>query len=168
VSEAGVISYIWKPARNFRKGRRRPIASLILHSTEGHKSGDIPTLIGGDGRQVSVHWYVTKTGEVWHFVQDVDTAFHAGAVVSPKYSNDASLGIEQEHIDGKEPWPDVQLQTVANLVAFLLQKHGELEIVSHAKAAPGRKHDPEPYEWKKFHSYLEEAEKVMWSAVQIK
>lgn len=165
-----VINYIWKPAKNFRTGRRRALATIILHSTEGHKGGDLPTLIGGDGRQVSVHWYVTKDGGIYHFVQDADTAFHAGAVVAPKYSNDASIGIEQEHIDGQEPWPDLQLRTVANLVAFLKQKHGDLAITSHkvAAAPPGRKSDPEPYPWATFNAYVAAAMKLTWTAQTVK
>lgn len=163
------LQYTWMPAKNFRAGRRRALSSIILHSTEGHRGGDIPTLVGGDGRQVSVHWYVQSDGKIIHFVQDSDTAFHAGAVVDPKYSNDGSVGIEQEHIDGKEPWPDIQLQTVANLVAFLFQKHGPLEIISHKLAAfpPGRKSDPEPYPWQKFNALLAEARKQTWTVKQV-
>jgi len=166
----GTISYKWMAAKNFRTGRRRKLASIILHSTEGHRGGDIPTLVGGDGRQVSVHWYVENDGSYVHFVQDADTAFHAGAVFANEYSNDASIGIEQEHIDGKEPWPDVQIRATANLCALLQQKHGNLKIVSHKFVAipPGRKSDPEPYPWQKFNAMLAEARKQTWTAQQVK
>lgn len=169
MSEMATIRYIWKSAKNFRAGRRRKLASIIIHSTEGHLAGDLPTLIGGDSRKISVHWYVTRSGTIYHMVADADTAFHAGNTVSAQYSNDASIGIEQEHISGKDDWGDLQLRTVASLVAFLRQKHGSLEIVSHAKAAapPGRKTDPIAYPWDKFHVLVLDALKLSWAAEQM-
>lgn len=164
-----LIKYHWIAAEFFHAGRPGQIESIILHATEGHIGGDIPTLVGGDGRSVSVHWYVTKKGEYYHFVQDADIANHAGAVSEVRYNNAHSIGIEQEGIPQTEPWPSVQIQATANLVAFLFQKHGTLEIISHAKAAvpPGRKSDPEPYPWAEFNTMLAEAQKQTWEAMQV-
>lgn len=165
---SGVIKYHWMPAKFFGN-RPGPIKSIILHATEGTKASDIPTLVGGDGRKVSVHWYITREGDFLHFVQDSDSANHAGRVSNDDASNAHSIGIEQEYRAGIDNWTDTQVMACANLVAFLFQKHGQLEIFSHAEvAAPaGRKSDPENFPWAKFHIWLSDAKKVTWSAEQI-
>jgi AmpD protein len=159
-----IIKYKFKQATGYVKGRAPwKIKSIILHSTDGHKEGDIATLTG---TRVSVHWYVTKTGEVFHFVDNADTAWHAGVVNDLIYSNKASIGIEQEHIDGAEEWPDCQVLTTARICAALMQKYHIMQkyIRSHADIAypRGRKVDPESYPWDKFNKYLEEALKTPW------
>lgn len=160
------IEFTFKPARAFKRGRSLPIQSIIVHSSEGRKAGDIATLTGDS---VSSHWYVTRSAEVFHFVDDADTAFHAGVVNNSKFSNSASIGIEQEHFDpdpkrglpNGEDWPDKQIEKVANLCAFLFQKHSlsNGSIKSHAAvAAPaGRKRDPFNYPFDKLFQLIAEA-----------
>ncbi|HEV7894037.1 MAG TPA: N-acetylmuramoyl-L-alanine amidase [Pyrinomonadaceae bacterium] len=159
------FEFIFKPARAFKRGRTMRIKSVIVHSSDGRKAGDIATLTGDT---VSSHWYVTRAGEVFHFVDDEDTAFHAGRVKDPVFSNSASVGIEQEHFDPDkkkipkgEDWPDVQIQTVANICAFLFQKHtlSKGAIKSHAEVAfpKGRKVDPVNYPFDKLFKLIDEA-----------
>jgi N-acetyl-anhydromuramyl-L-alanine amidase AmpD len=160
------IEFTFKPAKAFKRGRSLPVQSIIVHSSEGRKAGDIATLTGN---AVSSHWYVTRAAEVFHFVDDADTAFHAGRVNDSKFSNSASIGIEQEHFDPDpkrhlpdgEDWPDAQIQTVANLCAFLFQKHSlsKSSIKSHAEVAfpKGRKRDPFKYPFEKLFQLIDEA-----------
>lgn len=164
----GVIKYHWMPSK-YHRSRTMSVASIVLHSTDGSKSGDLQTLQTGDGRQISVHWYVTKAGEYYHFVQDGDVANHAGTTIAARYSNARSIGIEQEHIDGKETWPDALIQATVNLCAFLRQQYPGIEITSHAHAAspPGRKVDPEGYPWDKFNAMLEHAVTIHWGSAPI-
>lgn len=163
-----VIRYHWIAAK-YHSPRTGVIESIVLHATEGTKAGDIPTLVGGDGRKVSVHWYITRDGEVYHFVQDNAVANHVGRALRNDASNAHSIGIEQEYRSGIDHWTDIQVQMCANLVAFLLQKHGQLAIFAHAGvAAPkGRKIDPENYPWNKFHSLLAAAKLKIWEAAEI-
>lgn len=160
------IEFTFKPAQAFMRGRSLPVQSIIVHSSEGRKAGDIATLTGN---AVSSHWYVTREADIFHFVDDADTAFHAGRVNDSKFSNSASIGIEQEHFDpdpkrhlpNGEDWPDVQIQAVANLCAFLFQKHSlsKSSIKSHAEvAAPkGRKRDPFNYPFEKLFQLIDKA-----------
>lgn len=159
------FEFIFKPAHAFKRGRTMKIKSIIVHSSDGRKAGDIATLTGNE---VSSHWYVTRAGEVFHFVDDEDTAFHAGRVRDPMFSNSASVGIEQEHFDPDEKkhrkgedWPDVQIQTVANICAFLFQKHtlSKGAIKSHAEVAfpKNRKVDPVDYPFDKLFKLIDEA-----------
>ena len=174
--ETRTLEYHFQQARAYKPGRALPIQSLILHSTDGRKAGDIATLTGDS---VSVHWYVTRAGEIFHFVADADTAFHVGKPTDPKFSNAASIGIEQEHFDpdpqnGKphnEDWPDVQVHTVATLCAFVFQQFGLAQdaIHSHAQVAfpPGRKQDPFGYPFDTLFGLIQEALHFEWQAVSI-
>ena len=175
--EVKTIEFQYIPAKSFKSGRSMTVESIILHSTDGRKTGDIATLTGD---AVSVHWYVTRKGEIFHFVDNSDTAFHAGKVIDPKYSNSASLGIEQEHFDpdageghpDNEDWPDAQVDTVANLCAFLMQTHdlSKDNIHSHSfVAAPaGRKQDPFGYPFaERLFPQIEQALAFQWVASNI-
>jgi N-acetyl-anhydromuramyl-L-alanine amidase AmpD len=165
--KTGTVEYLWKPAdsRHFHAGRGgHAIKGIVLHSTCGHLTGDIATLTIGD-REVSSHWYVTKTGEIYHFVADVDTAYHAGVVSDQDWANASTLGIEQEHLDGEEAWPDVQIQATAALCAALMAKHGKLAIEHHSEIAfpKGRKVDPVAYPSDVFWAAFQKAEALTWS-----
>jgi len=150
------IEYYWKQATSYKSGRTSKVESIILHSTDGRSAaGDIETLTEGP---VSVHWYVERSGKVHHFVANSDTAYHVGIVNDPAYSNAASVGIEQQHIDGQQDWPDTQVKAVAMIVAKLRQDYGQLPVKSHAEVAKpaGRKVDPQNYPWDKFSLFVKE------------
>jgi AmpD protein len=140
------LPYIWRSARAFKPGRPGPIKAIILHSSDGRKQGDLETLTGPE---VSAHYYVTRDGLLYHLVMDRDTAFHVGQADRPEHSNGRTIGIEQEHIDGQEDWPEAQLTTVSRLVCALRLRYGYLPVLSHAAVAvpPGRKVDPQGYPW---------------------
>jgi N-acetyl-anhydromuramyl-L-alanine amidase AmpD len=171
------IQFIRRKAKAFRKGRNLAIRNIVLHSTEGREAGDLATLTG---KKVSVHWYVTRAGKVFHIVNDEDTAFHAGAVFKPNFfSNDATVGIEQEHFDPdpkkgrpNEDWPDKQIQKVAQLTAFLVKAHNLKipdDIKTHEEIAKpkGRKQDPFGYPFEKFFELVESNLEFDWQTEEI-
>jgi len=109
---------------NFQVGRSsglRPEA-IVIHIMDG-------TLAGTDGwfnnpqAQVSAHYGIGKQGQIHQYVQETDTAFHAGIVVNPSWPllkpgvnpNFYTIGIEHE---GKpdDVWPDAQIAASAALV----------------------------------------------------
>jgi N-acetyl-anhydromuramyl-L-alanine amidase AmpD len=154
------IQFFRRKPHAFRTGRALSIRNIVLHSSDGREAGDIATLTGP---KVSAHWYVTRTGKIFHIVNDEDTAFHAGKVRKPNFfSNAATVGIEQEHFDPfppakphNEDWPDAQINAVARLTAFLCQQHNlhiPDDVKTHAEIAspPGRKQDPSGYPFEKF------------------
>jgi len=157
------LNYHWIQCKEgyYTKLNRSNVKSIILHSTDGRKGGDIPVLTGQTSRKVSVHWYTTREGEIYHFVQDSDAAYHAGKTIDPsKYDNEYSIGIEQEHFDDNhENWPEVQVRATALVVAYLRQKYKyAIPVKSHASiAAPlGRKVDPVDYPWDDLSKYVAE------------
>lgn len=160
------LDYTWLPARAFRRhsdpNHTRKIRAIILHSGDGHEQGDIETLTRG---AVSAHWYVNRAGRIWHMVADSDVAFHAGVVAPGMPGNEDSLGIEQEHIDGKQNWPAAQVRAVAKLVVALRQKHGHLDVLGHAAVAypKGRKRDPRSFPWAQFSRFVGQYESTTWN-----
>jgi hypothetical protein len=57
------------------------------------------------------------------------------------------------------------VQTTANLVAALRQKHGNLPVLSHAAVARpvGRKVDPQDFPWPTLHTLVEAAMQDTWT-----
>jgi N-acetyl-anhydromuramyl-L-alanine amidase AmpD len=172
-----ILKFKWIPAQadSFTKGRTGAIKSIILHSSEGHKAGDIATLTGksaqASGAKVSCHWYITTQGEIYHFVANDDTAWHVGHVKYPKlYGNNASIGIEQEHFSGKDTWTKEQVMACANLVAAIEQHEHKKSLLVRGHFAvctpPGRKTDPADYPWGHFNQYLSIARGKSWTLVK--
>jgi N-acetylmuramoyl-L-alanine amidase len=111
-------------AANFRAGRSSGLKpeAIVIHIMDG-------TLTGTDGwfnnpiAQVSAHYGVGKQGEIHQYVQETDTAFHAGTVVNPSWPllkpgvnpNFYTIGIEHEGRPDDQ-WPAVQIETSAGLV----------------------------------------------------
>jgi N-acetyl-anhydromuramyl-L-alanine amidase AmpD len=145
--------------QGFSKGRGgNKIQGIVLHSSDGIEKSDVNTLRGNDPtHRVSANYYVTRDGRVYQFVNDDDTAWHAGQTIdNSRYGNSATIGIEQEHVDGKQDWPKAQVQASAALVASLRGKYslGQDQIFAHSQVAPERKQDPVDYPWKTFNQYV--------------
>jgi N-acetylmuramoyl-L-alanine amidase len=115
--------WIGAAAENFRKGRRglEPKA-IVIHIIVG--SLQSAGLTFRDPRSsVSAHYGVGKSGSVHQFVQETDTAFHAGIVVRPTWKlidpavnpNFYTVGIEHEG-QPQDAWPDEQYRASAALV----------------------------------------------------
>ena len=137
------------------RGGDGQVHGIILHASDGDEKSGIQTLTGHDpDHQVSAHYFVTKDGRIYNFVNDSDTAFQAGKTYGPRaqYNNASTIGIEQEHVDGKEAWAPAQVAATAKLVAYLKGKYNlsDDDIMGHSDVAPGRKIDPYNYPWKGF------------------
>ena len=137
------------------RGGDGQVHGIILHASDGDEKSGIQTLTGHDpDHQVSAHYFVTKDGRIYNFVNDSDTAFQAGQTWGPhaQYNNASTIGIEQEHVDGKEAWAPAQVAATAKLVAYLKGKYNlsDDDIMGHSDVAPGRKIDPYNYPWKGF------------------
>jgi N-acetylmuramoyl-L-alanine amidase len=110
-------------ADNFRKGRHgHAPKAIVIHIIVG--SLEAADLTFKDPRSsVSAHYGVGKSGSIHQFVDDADTAFHAGIVVRPTWKliepqvnpNYYTIGIEHEG-QPQDIWPDEQYATSAGLV----------------------------------------------------
>lgn len=96
-----------------------------------------------EGLQVSSHFFVQRTGELWQFVSCDDRAWHAGvsSYRGRTNCNDDSIGIELEGLEG-QTFAGPQYETLASLGAALLQRYPIRHVAGHEDVAPGRKFDP--------------------------
>jgi hypothetical protein len=112
---------------NFRKGRPAGLlpAAIVIHVMDGTLTGT-DSWFNDPSAAVSSHYGVGKSGDVHQYVQEQDTAFHAGTVVNPTWTgirsgvnpNFYTIGIEHEGMgDEPWPWPDPQLDASAALIA---------------------------------------------------
>lgn len=138
---------------------------IVLHSTGGSFKGAHSWLMHR-GSGVSAHLLVgrpDKQGAVpaVQLVPFERQAWHAGVSVYRKlrYVNQFSIGIEMEHLDGKQDWPAAQVTKVAQICAALMEKFPKITVdavVGHASICdpPGRKVDPEGFPWLEFRAEL--------------
>ncbi len=153
-----IIQYPALPSAYSPQKLGRRIDMIVMHSTGGVKTGDLWTLSGRDRRHlVSVHYYITKLGEIYQLVQDKDVAWHAG-VSFWQGENDVnrfSIGVELENRnDGRDQYPQPQIDAALWLVRNKVQQYKipRSRLVRHAQVAlpPGRKRDPRAFPWDTF------------------
>jgi len=136
---------------------------IVLHSTCGAYEGALRWLCSPRSL-VSAHFLVARDGQrAAQIVPTERAAWHAGVSCYDhrEHVNNWSVGIEMEHMDGEDDWPEEQLRAVADICAQLIAVYGIAPdaIVSHAEVAvpAGRKVDPVDFPWEQFTEYLNEA-----------
>lgn len=123
-------TFIGCAAVNFRPGRPAGFQpeAIVIHIGEGSLSS-IDQHFNDPGSRVSAHYCVSKTGDIHQYVDEKDTAFHAGNIDRPSWTglkpgaapgtfinpNFYTIGIEHEGF-ADDAWPDAQLATSAALV----------------------------------------------------
>ena len=119
---------------NFHSGRKnyRPEA-IVIHIMEG-------SLLGTDSwfrnpqSKVSAHYGVGKNGELHQYVQEGDTAWHAGRINAPTWNlikptgygnfinpNYYTIGIEHEG-DENSDWTDEMYNTTSELISEISRR----------------------------------------------
>jgi N-acetyl-anhydromuramoyl-L-alanine amidase len=102
-----------------------------------------PYFQGIRGLQVSAHFFISRTGELWQFVSCDARAWHAGqsSYRGRSNCNDDSIGIELEGIEG-ECFEAEQYETLTALCSALVVRYPIAHLAGHQHIAPGRKDDP--------------------------
>lgn len=95
------------------------------------------------GMQVSSHFFITRSGELWQFVSCDDRAWHAGesSYRGRNNCNNDSLGIELEGLEGGR-FEAAQYETLASVCAALLSQYPVSHLAGHEHIARDRKQDP--------------------------
>ena len=110
------------------------------------------------GLQVSAHFYIRRSGELWQFAPVQARAWHAGAsshAGRPK-CNDNSIGIELEGLEGGL-FENAQYATLAALCRALAAVCPIRAVAGHEHIAPGRKHDPgSGFDWPRLRRELDD------------
>jgi AmpD protein len=108
------------------------------------------------GLQVSSHFFITRSGELWQFVSCDARAWHAGesSYRGKSNCNDDSIGIELEGLEGGL-FEAAQYDTLASVCAALLRHYPIAHLAGHEHIAPGRKQDPGPgFDWSRLRDSL--------------
>jgi N-acetylmuramoyl-L-alanine amidase len=121
---------------NFRRGRPSGFQpqAIVIHIGEGSLRS-IDQQFNDPVANVSAHYCVSKAGDIHQYVDENDTAFHAGTIDQPAWSglkpgktpgsfinpNFYTIGIEHEGF-ADDKWPDTQLATSAALVGEIAQR----------------------------------------------
>jgi N-acetylmuramoyl-L-alanine amidase len=153
-------TFVGCAAVNFRRGRPagfKPEA-IVIHIGEGSLRS-IDMQFNDPNARVSAHYCVSKSGDIHQYVDEKDTAFHAGTIDKPAWSglkpgnspgtfinpNFYTIGIEHEGF-ADDQWPDAQLATSAALVGEIAQRWSipldEEHVIRHhqirfLKSCPG-------------------------------
>jgi hypothetical protein len=154
----------WRKRR--RPGTFTPVG-IIMHHTGGSGPGTLPDVVKGDANLPGpkANFYVSRAGvisivsggranhagkgarqvldEVSRGIVPAGTA-HQRRLTDGPVGNGFFYGFENENQgDGIQPWPEVQLDTMARAAAALCKRHGwsENRVISHAEWT-ARKFDP--------------------------
>jgi N-acetylmuramoyl-L-alanine amidase len=142
---------------NFHEGRKGafPVNCIVIHVTEGDYRS-VRSWFKDPAANVSAHYMVTKTGDVYHFVHENDTAWANGRVDHPTAAlvlerpgsnpNDWTISIENEG-DGTHELTDPQRASLYELIRGIQKRHYRIttdrkHIVGHheiysLKTCPG-------------------------------
>ncbi|MDD9900211.1 MAG: N-acetylmuramoyl-L-alanine amidase [Alphaproteobacteria bacterium] len=137
------------PSQNFEPRRNGMTPRiLILHYTEYPTGAAWLEAALPPESKVSAHYMIDYDGTVHRMVDESMRAWHAGVShwEGETDINSLSVGIEIQN-DGKEPYPDTQLDTLTALCTDIITRHGILprHVLAHSDIAPTRKPDPGPH-----------------------
>lgn len=132
----------------------RDIDTIVLHSSHGvngdpYDVDDVLALWKSYG--VAPHYMIARDGTVYQLVADKNIAYHAGDSKMKDGRtgvNDFSIGVEILNTK-TDKYTSAQYQATKDLIAYLKNKYGKMEVVGHDDIAPGRKTDPWNFNWNK-------------------
>src|SRR5215470_11324432 len=124
--------WIGCPSSNFHRGRAFGFhpAAIVIHCMDG-SFGAGESVFSDPTTQKSAHYGISKQGAVHQYVDENDTAFHAGIVVNPTWEllkpnvnpNLYTIGIEHEAL-ATDVWTAEQLEASAALVLQIAARWG--------------------------------------------
>ena len=131
---------------------RRPNFVIIHHTAQQSLQQTIRTF-QLDHTKVSAHYVISRDGQVVQMLNDYLRSWHAGRSKWGNITdmNSVSIGIELDN-NGREPFPDVQINALIHLLARLKSKYWipSNNFIGHADVAPARKNDPSVlFPWKR-------------------
>jgi N-acetyl-anhydromuramyl-L-alanine amidase AmpD len=124
------MNIIQKPVSNRSIGRfgYKPEA-IVVHIAEGYLEGAY-SWFNNPVSQASSHYMIGKNGDIWQFVANENTAWHAGVVLNPSWNllkpgvnpNFYTFGIEHEGFTG-ELWTIPMVEASAELIGTLCREY---------------------------------------------
>lgn len=105
------------------------------------------------GVEVSAHYLIGETGQVWQMVAEEQRAWHAGGGEwqMNRDVNSSSIGIELANT-AEQPFSEPQMSALEDLVSGLMARWDipAAGVIGHSDMAPGRKIDPgRRFDWRR-------------------
>lgn len=139
----------WIASINF--GVRKPNFVVIHHTAQQSLEQTVRTF-HSERAGVSAHYVIGRDGKTVQMVNDLYRGHHAGL---GKWGNDtdlnsSSIGIELDNNGTTDPWPEVQINALLELLHYLKETYGipQANFIGHMDLAPARKNDPSRFPWK--------------------
>ena len=134
------------PSPNFGERRDGAIPDMVvLHYTAMDSATAALERLSAPEAEVSAHYLISETGEVFLLVAEEMRAWHAGAGQwgSVTDVNSRSIGIEIANT-GFAPFPEPQMLALEGLLQDIMRRWAiqPERIIGHSDMAPGRKIDP--------------------------
>jgi N-acetyl-anhydromuramyl-L-alanine amidase AmpD len=139
--------------RNFHQGRpaHLRVEAVVIHIIDGPiDAANARFLDNTHPDPRSAHYAVSRTGEVRQYVDEADTAFHAGKIVAPTWAglkraadgtfinpNYYPSGIEHEG-RATDDWPDTMYDATAALLKGIAERHPQLRPLTRANVVMHR------------------------------
>jgi N-acetylmuramoyl-L-alanine amidase len=154
--DPGYGKFLWIQSPNFgHRPKAAVVDTVVVHSTDIATLESTTRWFYDTKSQVSSHFTIGKDGSVVQNVSTFERAWHAGVSVDAfghRNVNDYSIGIELVNKDdGKDPYPDAQVQMLGFVIHEMMRRFPIKQIVSHEFIAlpRGRKPDPMGLPWEK-------------------
>lgn len=132
---------------NYRDNRpsHLEVEAVVIHIIDGSLAGADATFLDNNlDVPRSAHYGIGKDGRIHQYVQEKDTAFHAGVIKNPTWAglktngtggfinpNYYTIGIEHEGRANDE-WPDALYRSSAELVKDISRRYPKLAVLSAA------------------------------------
>ena len=144
------------PNHGPRRGVARP-DMVVLHYTAMATAEAALDRLCDPAAEVSAHYLIGPTGEVWRLVAETERAWHAGAGSwgGVRDVNSHSIGIELANpgpLDDNPPFPEAQMAALEVLLDGVLARWSipPSRVIGHSDMAPGRKVDPgRKFDWRR-------------------
>ncbi|MGO1596499.1 MAG: N-acetylmuramoyl-L-alanine amidase [Sphingobacterium sp.] len=139
----------WIASTNF--GVRKPNYVMIHHTAQQSVEQTVQTF-HNQKVGVSSHYVIARDGKIIQMVNDLLRAHHAGL---GRWGNDtdlnsSSIGIELDNNGTTDPWPEIQIKALIDLLDYLKETYRipAANFIGHMDYAPSRKIDPSRFPWK--------------------
>ncbi|WP_297772468.1 N-acetylmuramoyl-L-alanine amidase [uncultured Roseovarius sp.] len=126
---------------------------IVLHYTAMRTAEAALARLCDPEAEVSAHYLISGTGEIWHLVEEHMRAWHAGAGKwgSVCDVNSRSIGIELAN-GGTHPFSEPQVTALERLLGDVMTRWQirPERVIAHSDLAPARKSDPGPkFDWRR-------------------
>lgn len=126
---------------------------IVLHYTGMESCAAAHERLCDPGAEVSAHYLISETGQLWQLVPEAMRAWHAGAGhwAGVTDVNSRSIGIELVNT-GAAPFPEPQMAVLEELMQGLMARWSiaPQSVIAHSDMAPARKSDPGPrFDWRR-------------------